>query len=62
MTIEATTRRARELFQFLQRNEAQLSAELVSLLEELRNELYALHSIEEFERLTGVRGDQNAAT
>lgn len=62
MTIEATTRRARELFQFLQRNEAQLSAELVSLLEELRNELYALHSIEEFERLIGVRGDQNAAT
>ena len=62
MTIEATTRRARELFQFLQCNEAQLSDELVLLLEELRSELYAFHSIGELERLTGVRGDQNTAT
>ena len=62
MTIEPTTRRARELFRLLQRNEAQLSEELVLLQEELRRELYAVSSIEAFEHLTGVHDDQNPPT
>lgn len=62
MTIEPTTQRARELFRLLQRNEAQLSEELVLLQEELRRELYAVSSIEEFEHLTGVHDDQNPPT
>ena len=62
MTIQATTQRAKELFQLLQSNEAQLSDELILLLEELQHELYAVSSIEELEHLTGVHDDQTTTT